>query len=88
MGIIVETIYQGNDNLLCVFCIIIASYDNYTQAMAAALKHYQYSQYPDINLLHSFFLELHQSGAQLCLDPAPVNDTGMGLGPYGMGLGM
>ncbi len=30
-----------------------------TQAMAAALKHYQYnynySQYPDINLLHSFF---------------------------------
>ncbi len=56
-----------------------------TQAMAAALKHYQY---PDINLLHSFFLELHQSSAQLCLDPAPVNNTGMGLGLYGMGLGL
>ena len=57
--------------------------------MAAALKHYQYSQYPDINLLHSFFLELHQSSAQLCLDPAaPVNDTGMGFGLYGMGLGL
>ncbi len=27
-------------------------------------------------------LELHQSGTQLCLDPAPVNDTEMGLGMY------
>ncbi len=87
MVIIVETTYQGNDNLLCVFC----EYNKFLmiiQAMAAALKDKVQCQYQDINLLHSFFLELHQSGAQLCLDPAPVNDTGMGLGLYGMGLGL
>ncbi len=56
--------------------------------MAAALKDKVQCQYQDINLLHSFFLELHQSGTQLCLDPAPVNDTEMGLGLYGMGLGL
>ncbi len=57
--------------------------------MAAALKDKVQCQYQDNNLLHSFFLELHQSSAQLCLDPAaPVNYTGMGLGLYEMRLGL
>ncbi len=71
--------------IYCVCLVNIASYDNNT---GYGCRSKTLSVYSDINLLHSFFLELHQSGAQLCLDPAPVNDTGMELGLYGMGLGL